>query len=194
MGVYGPEFINDPKKLLGINTGGYPQTPSQVRAAPVFPTPASHNQTNNNAKQSSTSNGLTTSSSQSSSSTSSSTLRSTYNNNTQNNSTQQQHNNYHQQSSSQKPINLLPPPASRANTSNGGASTNITPMRPPESIKPLTNGRLTIPQLNKHEVNRTFYTLHLPRFFPSLPHKLHFTLHTLCAFLFTRECITSLLK
>jgi hypothetical protein len=59
-------------------------------------------------------------------------------------------------------------------------------MRPPESIKPLTNGigRLTIPQLNKHEVNRTFYTLHLLALFNfPLSHTYCTLQHTLCAYL-----------
>ncbi len=183
-----PEFISDPKKLLGINTGVYPQTPSQVRAPPVFPTPNSNSTINNNVKQLPISNGITTSSSQVPSAASSLTLnRPTYNNNSQTSSSHQQQqqqyiNNYQQQSSSQKPLNLLPPPSSRANT-NGGISTNSnTFLRPTDNNipKPLTNGigRSTIPQLNKHEVNRTFYThfniTSLPFLFAPT-YSLHFT-------------------
>ncbi|KAG5674484.1 hypothetical protein PVAND_004451 [Polypedilum vanderplanki] len=148
-------MTSDSKQIIGISTANYPGTPVQTRAPPVFPT----------NKQSTFTNGVSNSSSSSSSSPSLSTLNNrTHNNNnsnlqinnntTSNNTTV---NNYPPPKSLSSSNFLLPPQprASISGSNNINSNSNSVPsnnifQRPADS-KPLTNGRSTVPQLNKHE-------------------------------------------
>lgn len=159
-----PLLTNDSKQIIGINTGSYPQTPQPRIGPPAFGSSIN----NKSLPQSSFSNGITPSLSQSSSINN----RSAYSNNNLNNNNNITQNNNNNSNTNvainnypPKPSNLMPP-APRANLNNNISSNsnssssynnnNNNVFQRPDS-KPFSNGRSTVPQLSKHEVNITFY-------------------------------------
>ena len=158
-----PLLTNDSKQIIGINTGSYPQTPQPRIGPPAFGSSIN----NKSLPQSSFSNGITPSLSQSSSINN----RSAYSNNNINNNNNITQNNNNNSNTNvainnypPKPSNLMPP-APRANLNNNISSNsnssssynnNNNVFQRPDS-KPFSNGRSTVPQLSKHEVNITFY-------------------------------------